>query len=137
MLEGLTVPDLQQPFCRAAIDLVAGLAELEELTGSETFTWKEAAVLCVARTLTATNAWEVGSLADNSTVRLYVRREVFLTVDSTLVTIDSELWTADNDMPHPVAGKTLVFRGKTWRINSAREAGTRSHYELDLSDSNK
>jgi len=129
--------ELQSPFCRAAIDLVAGLKELEDLTGLEVFLWKTAEVVCVARTLTASNAWEVGGLVDNSTERLYVRREVFLTVDSTLVTVDSELWTVDNDMPHPVAGKTLTFRGKVWRINSAREAGTRSHLEIDIGSADK
>lgn len=131
------MPELQSPFCRGAIDLVFGLAELEDLTGSETFTWNNAAVRCVARSLIGTNGWEVGGLADNSTVRLYVRKEVFLTVDSSLVTIDSELWTIDSDMPHPVAGRKLNFRGKDWRINSAREAGTRSHYELDIGSAHK
>lgn len=126
------MPELQSPFCRGAIDLVAGLAELEDITGSETFTWKGAEVLCVARSLLGTNSWEVGGLADNSTVRLYVRKENFLTADATLVTIDSEIFSVDSDMPHPVAGRTLTFRGKPWRINSAREGGTRSHYELDL-----
>jgi hypothetical protein len=129
--------ELQSPFCRGAIDLIAGLAELEDLTGSETFTWNGAEVLCVARTLVGTNAWEPGGLADNSTERLYVRKENFLTADSTLVTVDSELFTADSEMPHPVAGRKLTFRGSVWRINSAREAGTRSHYELDLSSANK
>lgn len=131
------MPEIQNPFCRGAIDLVHGLAELEDLTGSETFTWNGAPVLCVARSLLGTNAWEPGGLADNSTVRLYIRKEVFLTADSTLVTVDSELWTVDSDMPRPVAGRKLTFRGKEWRINSAREAGTRSHYELDLGSAHK
>lgn len=132
------MPETQNPFSPGAIELRRGLLELERLTGSETFTWKEAVeVLCVARTLIGTNAWEVGSLADNSTVRLYVRRDNFLTADSTLVTVDSDLRTADSDMPHPVAGRTLQFRGKTWRINSAREGACRAHYEIDLADDNK
>lgn len=129
--------ELQPPFCRGAIDLVSGLEELEDLTGNETFTWNNAEVLCVARSLLGTNAWEVGGLADNSTERLYVWREQFLTADSSLVTVDTELFTADSDMPHPVAGRTLTFRGKAWRINAAREAGTRSHYELDLGTAHK
>jgi hypothetical protein len=124
-------------FCRGAIDLVAGLAELEDMTGNETFTWNAAEVLCVARTSTGTNAWEAGGLSDNSSVRLYVRKENFLTADSTLITVDSELFTADSDMPHPVTGRKLIFRGSIWRINSAREAGTRSHYELDLGTAHK
>ena len=128
---------MQKPFCRGAIDLVAGLAELEDLTGNETFTWNNAEVFCVARSLLGTNNWEIGGLGDNSTVRLYVRKENFLTADSTLVTIDSDLFTVDSDMPHPVAGRTLMFRGKSWRIITAREAGTRSHYELDIGSSHK
>lgn len=114
------------------MNIISGLRELQRITGDETFTWKNAEVPCVARTLNATNGWETGPLVDGSTLRLYVLKENFLTVDSTLVTVDSELFTADSDMPHPVAGRKLTFRGKEWRISAAREAGTRSHYELDL-----
>jgi hypothetical protein len=131
------MPETQSPFSIGARALIRGLNKLERLTGSETFTWKQAQVLCVARTLNATNAWEMGGLADLSTLRLYVRKENFLTADSTLITVDSDLWTVDSDMPHPVAGRTLTFRGKVWRINSAREGATRAHYELDLMDSNR
>src|SRR3989442_511842 len=131
------MPELQNPFCRGAVDIAAGLRELEILTGSETFNWRGAEVLCVARSLMSTTQWDVGGLVDNSTDRLYVRRGNFLTADSTLVTVDSELWTADSDMPVPVSGKTITFRGKLWRINSAREGATRAHLELDIGSPDK
>jgi len=120
-----------------ALDLIAGLKELETITGSETFNWKGHDVLCTARTLTETSNWEVAGLADGSTERLYVRKQTFLTADSTLVSADSTLWTADAGELVPVSGKTITFRGKLWRINSAREASTRSHYELDVISADK
>src|SRR3989442_1821023 len=80
--------------CTGALDLIAGLKELEAITGSETFVWNEAVVPCVAPTLTQTNAWEPGGLADNSTDRLYVRKQALLTADSTMVTVDTVLVSA-------------------------------------------
>ena len=113
------------------------LKHLERLTGDQTFTWKGAEVLCVPSSLRAGQAIQVGGFEREITLTLIVRKEHFLTADSTLVTVDSELWTVDSDMPHPVAGKKLTFRGKTYRILSAKESAPRSHYELDLGDPNR
>jgi hypothetical protein len=65
---------------------------------------------------------------------LIVRREQFTTMDSTLITIDSELYTMDNDTPTPVSGRTLVFRGVTYRVITAKESGPQSHFELTLKE---
>ncbi len=113
------------------------LKHIEGVIGSQTFTWKGVEVLCVPSGLRAGQSIEVGGFMREIQFTLIVRREHFITADSTLITVDSVLFTADSDMPHPVAGKKIVFRGKDYRILAAREAAPRSHYELDLGDPNR
>lgn len=69
---------------------------------------------------------------------LYVQFSDFLTADSTLVSVDSTLWTADSDgNRRPVVGRTVTFRTKRLRIESCTVAAPGSHYELTLMPSNK
>ena len=110
------------------------LVEMESLTGNQTFTWKGIEVLCVPSSLRLGQVIAVGGHEEEITLTLIVRRGHFLTADSTLITIDSELFTSDSHMPHPVAGRTLTFRGKLYRILAAREPAPRASYELDLGD---
>lgn len=117
--------------------LNAGQIQMEADTGSQTFTWKGKEILCVPTGLESGLTIEVGPKGEEITLKLSVRRDQFLTIDSSLVTIDSDLFTTDNDTPTPVAGKTLIFRGKGYRIFSAREDGARSHYALMLMSPNK
>lgn len=58
----------------------------------------------------------MGGFEESVSLTLHVDLENFLSVDSTLVTMDSSLYTMDGDLARPVAGRTLVFRGKTMRI---------------------
>lgn len=100
----------------------------------QTFTWKQAEIPCTPTSLRKGQLIELGGNLYTVDLTLIVRKDEFLTADSTLITVDSELFTADNDRPHPVAGRTLIFRGTTFRIITARESGPRSHYELSLAD---
>lgn len=120
-----------------ARELDSVLSELEIDTGSESFTWKNKEVLCVAIREDITVENDDGGYTLRTALKLFVRKSYFLTVDSTLITIDSELYTADDDMPHPVSGRTLIFRGRTYRIVTAAEATGRSHYILSLQDPDK
>lgn len=110
--------------------------ELIEDGAAPSFTWKGATVPCVPSGLEAGLVVEIGGKEYTVRLRLAVRKKNFLTADSTLVTIDSDLYTADSAVPQPVAGKTLVFRSKTYRIATAKESPARSHYILTLVDSN-
>lgn len=113
------------------------LERVESEIGSgtaETFTWKTVDVPCIASSLGRGLDIELGGNAYTVTLSLIVRCNEFLTADTTLITVDSELYTTDSDLPTPIAGRTLVFRGKTYRIVTARESGPRSHYELALAD---
>ncbi len=105
---------------------------MEKDLGSQTFTWHGIEVLCVPSGFEGGLSVGVGPKGEELTARLFVRRDNFLTADSTLITTDSDLFTVDDDRPTPVAGKTLIFRGKTRRIVTAREDGARSGYVLDL-----
>ena len=66
-----------------------------------------------------------------------VRMGHFLTADSTEVTVDSDLFTADNSSARPRVDKLCTFNGRTYRIESAQEDGTGAYIRLELGDPNK
>jgi hypothetical protein len=119
----------------AVKDLTLGLQDLEWVMGTPTFTWKGAEVDCVPSSLRYGTVLSVGGFEYSVQLTLYVRKSHWLTVDTTLVTVDSILYTSDNDMVVPVTGRKCTFRGKVYRVVGCRESGPRSHYELDLADS--
>ena len=97
-------------FTRSAL---AGLrADLE----SPTFTWREASVPCVPNTLGIGSIVSDGGYEMTVSLTLFVDRTEFLPADSTLVTIDSELYTMDDDRPTPVAGRVITYQGAERRI---------------------
>lgn len=83
---------------------------------SPTFTWKGAEVPCVPNSLGVGSVVEAGGYEMAVTLSLHVDRMEFFSVDSTLRFVDSDLMTTDNDKPTPVSGKTLVYKGATYRI---------------------
>jgi hypothetical protein len=101
---------------------------------AQSFTWKGASVPCVPTSIRRGTTVDVGGNFYEIDCTLFVRRNCFLTADSTIITVDSNLYTVDSDLPTPVAGRTLIFRGATYRIVSARESGPRSHFELAIAD---
>lgn len=117
-----------------------GIEELEEITGfqgtPEEFTWKAIGIPCIANTISRGTVVTLGGFEAEIRFTLIVRRDNFFSADDTLITVDTELFTADDDRPHPVAGRTLIFRGWTYRILRAAEAPGRGHYALDLGDPN-
>jgi hypothetical protein len=114
------------------------LKRAEAITGNPTFTWHGTEVPCTPSTLRRGQPIEVGGHTAEVTMTLYVRRDQYFTVDSTLTSVNGDLWfgiTTDTHKPRPVAGRKLVFQGREYRILSAREPSPRSHYELELGDS--
>lgn len=121
--------------------LQRGLARLEILAGNEdgpqTFPWKNIDVPCTPSSLSRGVIIEVGGLAQEIVLSLFVRLDNFLTADDTLtVTADSDLVTGDDDRPVPVAGQPLVFRGANYVIGSASQSSPQSHVVLHLTDPN-
>jgi hypothetical protein len=115
-------------------DIESALTELETELGTETFTWKNAEVPCVPNLLNRGTVVISGGHEAVIGFTLTVRKSNFLSVDSTLVTVDSELVTMDNNRPHPVTGRHLDFRGKSYKILTATEDSSRAYYKLDLAD---
>lgn len=66
-----------------------------------------------------------------------VRMGHFLTADSTEITVDSDLFTADNSSARPRVDKLCTFLGQTFRIASASEDGTGAYILLTLEDPNR
>lgn len=110
------------------------LGIMRSLAGNEAFTWKGSAVQCVADDLGETDVVMIGGNEVQLSFRLFVDHDEFFTIDTTLVTIDSELWYTDSDKPRPVVGALLVFRGQSLRISRVTVASVQSHYILELSD---
>lgn len=115
-------------------EIQRALEEIEGIVGDNTFTWKSIEIPCTPSTLQRGVVIDIGGNPEEISLTLIVRRSHFLTADSTLVTVDSDLYTTDNDTPVPVARRTVIFRGATYRILSAKESAPQSHLELHLAD---
>lgn len=120
-----------------------GLLELQsDMTGTDedgeaapvTFIWRPdtgpVEVICVPNMAVRGTVLIIGGREVTVQFSLNVRVAYFLTVDSTLVTVDSELYTSDNDTPRPVAGMFLQFRGRDYRIFSAGLDATGVYFNL-------
>lgn len=101
---------------------------------TQVFTWKSALIPCVPTTLGRGVQIDAFGNVIQIDLTLIVRCNEFLTADSTLVSVDSELYTVDNDRAVPITGYTLTFRGKLYRIISAKEDPLRSHFSISLAD---
>lgn len=118
-------------------DLVrAGLGSLRQDLDNPTFTWHGKDVPCVPQTIGNLAVVALGGFDIQISATLRVDAREFLTADSTLVTVDSTLYSADNDTPTPVSGKRLTFRGKEYKVGRASVSPCASYYSLDLVDRN-
>ena len=117
-------------FTRGAL---AGLrADLE----SPTFTWRNASVPCVPNTLGIGSIVSDGGYEMTVSLTLFVDRDEFLSADSTLVSVDSELFTADNGQRTPVTGKTIIYLGATRRIAKTMQTADGACIILMCADAN-
>lgn len=107
---------------------------VEADSDSQVFTWNGEEIPCSPTHESLETGIDTEGNPILTRLRLIVRRSAFLTADSTLVTVDSDLYTVDNDTPTPVSGRTLAFRGRTYRILRARESTTQSFFVLDLAN---
>ena len=114
----------------------ASLAKLRGLLDSPTFTWKGKEVPCVPQTAGNLAVVALGGFDVQITLTLRVDAREFLTADSTLVTVDSEVYTSDNQTPTPVSGKPVTFRGHYYKIARASLSPCRSYFSLELIDRN-
>ena len=93
-------------------------------------------VPCVPGMLSDADRLIEGGFEDRSAIVVLVRTGHFISADMTTITVDSDLFTADNSVPRPHAKKRCSFRGRTWKIESAGEDATRAYLRLAISPSN-
>lgn len=119
-------------------DMTKGaLAMLRGDLGQPTFTWKNAEIPCVPNSLSVGSTLSIGGFDMTVTLALFVTRDNFLSVDSTLISVDSEAYTVDNDKPVPMSGKTVVFRGGTYRIVTTKFTPDNEALTIYLGDKNR
>jgi hypothetical protein len=114
----------------------SALASLRVALDSPAFTWNGVDIPCVPNTLGAGTVVAMGGFDETISIVLHVDLSTFLTADSTLVSADSTLYTADGDMRRPVAGRTLIFRGKTLRIVRTSVTPDNASVAVFLADEN-
>ena len=147
-----------------ATSLQLGMTVLQGALGNPAFIWQGQLVRCLSTTITDANAVIAGGFQDNVSTRLLVKLEDWRLADSTLVTVDSTVWSCDvGSTPDrllqensglllqentdriiltfgkmmPVVGRTLIYDGRTLRIVSAKRDASGGFYILDLAAKTK
>ena len=100
----------------------------------QTFTWNGVEIPCIPSTLKRGTQIQIGPSFYDVEFTLLVRYTHFITGDDDIAEPDEG--AADSDLPHPWTGRTLVFRGWTYRVAATRVSVNLTHYELDLIDPN-
>jgi hypothetical protein len=139
--------------------LQQGMTVLQQMLGAPMFIWEGSSIRCIPAMVTDANTPVPGGFQDNVTSRILVKFSDWKTWDSTLVTMDTTLYTLDQGTefsrllkedgyyllqentdrialtfckPRPVVGRTLVYQGRTLRILSCRVDASGAYYSLEL-----
>ena len=139
--------------------LQQGMTVLQQMLGAPMFIWEGSSIRCIPAMVTDANTPVPGGFQDNVASRILVKFSDWKTWDSTLVTMDSTLYTLDQGTefsrllkedgyyllqentdrialtfckPRPVVGRTLVYQGRTLRILSCRVDASGAYYSLEL-----
>ena len=139
--------------------LQQGMTVLQQMLGAPMFIWEGSSIRCIPAAVTDANTPVAGGFQDNVASRILVKFSDWKTWDSTLVTMDTTLYTLDQGTefsrllkedgyyllqensdrialtfckPRPVVGRTLVYQGRTLRILSCRVDASGAYYNLEL-----
>ena len=139
--------------------LQQGMTVLQQMLGAPMFIWEGSSIRCIPAAVTDANTPVPGGFQDNVASRILVKFSDWKTWDSTLVTMDTTLYTLDQGTefsrllkedgyyllqentdrialtfckPRPVVGRTLMYQGRTLRILSCRVDASGAYYSLDL-----
>lgn len=122
-----------------------GIKRLEGLMGTPTIEWNAAPndPTAVAKALPCIPSHEEwGTIIDigGNPVRVdfavLCRRELFVTVDNTEITVDSELLTADDLTPLPNSGELMSYRGRPYKMVTKSLSPDGSHVIFLFEDPN-
>lgn len=139
--------------------LQQGMTVLQQMLGAPMFIWEGSSIRCIPAAVTDSNTPVAGGFQDNVASRILVKFSDWKTCDSTLVSMDTTLYTLDQGTtfsrlqredtgfvllentdrialtfckPRPVVGRTLVYQGRTLRILSCRVDASGAYYSLEL-----
>jgi hypothetical protein len=139
--------------------LQQGMTVLQQMLGAPMFIWEGSSIRCIPAMVTDANTPVPGGFQDNVASRILVKFSDWKTWDSTLVSMDTTLYTLDQGTefsrllkedgyyllqentdrialtfckPRPVVGRTLVYQGRTLRILSCRVDASGAYYSLEL-----
>ena len=139
--------------------LQQGMTVLQQMLGAPMFIWEGSSIRCIPAAVTDANTPVAGGFQDNVASRILVKFSDWKTFDSTLVSMDTTLYTLDQGTefsrlqredngfiflentdrialtfckPRPVVGRTLVYQGRTLRIMSCRVDASGAYYSPEL-----
>ena len=139
--------------------LQQGMTVLQQMLGAPMFIWEGSSIRCIPAMVTDANTPVPGGFQDNVASRILVKFSDWKTWDSTLVSMDTTLYTLDQGTefsrllkedgyyllqentdrialtfckPRPVVGRTLIYQGRTLRILSCRVDASGAYYSLEL-----
>lgn len=142
-----------------ATSLQLGMSVLQGAMGNPSFLWQGQLVRCLPAAITDTNSVISGGFQDNVQARILVKFSDWRLADSTLVTVDATVWSADVGSNAdrllqenggllfqentdrilisfgrmiPVVGRLVTYDGRQLRIMSAKRDGSGAYYALEL-----
>lgn len=142
-----------------ATSLQLGMSVLQGAMGNPSFIWQGQLVRCLPAAITDTNSVISGGFQDNVQARILVKFSDWRLADSTLVTVDATVWSADVGSHAdrllqenggllfqentdrilisfgrmiPVVGRLVTYDGRQLRIMSAKRDGSGAYYALEL-----
>ncbi len=135
------------------------MSVLQGAMGNPSFIWQGQLVRCLPAAITDTNSVISGGFQDNVQARILVKFSDWRLADSTLVTVDATVWSADVGSNAdrllqengslilqentdrllttfgrmiPVVGRLVTYDGRQLRIMSAKRDGSGAYYALEL-----
>lgn len=142
-----------------ATSIQLGMSVLQSAMGNPSFLWQGQLVRCVPAAITDTNSVISGGFQDNVQARILVKFSDWRLADSTLVTVDATVWSADVGSSAdrilqesgslilqentdsllmtfgkmiPVVGRLVTYDGRQLRIMSVKRDGSGAYYALEL-----
>lgn len=119
-----------------------GLARMHALLGEPTWLYHGTSFNCIPSTARRGTVLEVGGFQEVVELTLIVRKQDMptdLTVDSTIIRVDSTDITADATTGYSghAPGQKASQNGVAYRVIAVRNPATDSHWEIDLTSPHK
>jgi len=114
-----------------------GLGFIRGHLGNPVFQWKGKDIPCAPSTMDVGSVIVSGGFEMTVSAVLRVERSEFMSADSTLVSVDSEAWTADNETPTPMSGKRCSYQGRACRVARTTFSPSGAFLTIYLADENR